>query len=87
MKESKQLSDIISEFSLKSFPDWNKIQQDIFNDVVGSENVSPEDIIKMGKSLRSHMNKNYFSGEWEVDKPYDKLYDELIMVAKKSLNS
>lgn len=81
------LKDILSEFTLKSFPDWNEVQLEVFRKLKKQYNLETDDIIRLGKVLRDHMNKKYFSGEWNVNKSEDELFDELISLSKKSINS
>lgn len=83
----KSLKSILSEFSLRSFPDWNRIQVRIFKELKKDGDLTIDDIRRLAKVLRDHMNDNYFSGVWNVDKSEDDLFVELINLSRKSLGN
>jgi hypothetical protein len=83
----KKLKDILSEFALKSFPDWNQIQVSVFRELSKDSKLSNEDISRIAKKLRDHMNSRYFSGVWNVDKSKEDLFDELLQISKNTLRT
>lgn len=78
-----QLKDILSEFALKNFPDWNSIQVELFRELKKDHSMNQNDYKNLGKVLRDHMNSNYFSGTWDVDKSKEDLFDELLTISKE----
>lgn len=82
-----KLKNLLYEFSLRSFPDWNRVQADIFRKLKKDYDLNERDYLYLGEILRDHMNKNYFSGTWNVDKSSDELKDELFDLSSQSLRS
>ena len=80
-----KLKDILSEFALKNYPDLNLIQMDVFRELSKNSQLSPDEISKIAERLRDHMNSNYFSGVWNVDKSKEELFSELLKISKDIL--
>jgi len=81
-----KLKELLSEFALRSYPDWNDIQLNIFKQLQAEQPLSYNEFVKVARALRNHMNDNYFSGTWNVDKSHEELQSELVRISKQALN-